>query len=123
MTFLIAEDNARMRTSIIRYIKRSIPDHHVFLEAVDGNTAIALYESCLPDWVLMDIEMNPMDGLTASQKIISEHPAAKIIILTSYDDKRYRTKAETVGVWSYVLKEHLNTIPSIVSAHGESSRL
>ncbi|MHB1050372.1 MAG: response regulator [Bacteroidota bacterium] len=116
MTFLVAEDNRRMRESIIRCINGKIPDHHTFHEAADGSEAVTLYHSVLPDCVVMDIEMEPMDGLTASINILKNHPAAKIVILTSYDDARYRNAAAQAGVWAYVLKDQMNELIELIAS-------
>jgi YesN/AraC family two-component response regulator len=115
MTFLIAEDNSRMRDSIRRFIELRIPNHHKFYEAADGGEAIEVYNKVCPDWVLMDIEMEPMDGLNASKTIIASDPKAKIVILTSFDDSGYRKAAHEAGACAYVLKDHLDEITRIVS--------
>ncbi len=115
MKFLIAEDNSRMRESIKRFLASKIPNGHTYYEAGDGAEAIEIYNRVSPDWVLMDIKMEPMDGLTASKTILGADAAAKIIILTSFDDASYRKAAREVGACAYVLKEHLDEIPSIVS--------
>ncbi len=115
MTFLIADDNAAMRASISRFLCASLPNDHVILEAADGGEAISVYERTHPDWVLMDIAMEPVDGLAASSSIMALHPEAKIIILTNYDDARYRAAAKGAGVRAYILKEHLSEIPRVLS--------
>ena len=115
MTFLIADDNQRFRESVSRYILSNIPDHHKIFEASDGGEAAALYGRVLPDWVLMDIAMEPMDGLTGSRTILQEHPEARIIILTNYNDPDYRTAAKEAGVAAFVLKERLIELLSILS--------
>jgi DNA-binding NarL/FixJ family response regulator len=115
MTFLIAEDNCRMRESIKRFLSSKIPNHHTFYEAADGTEAVDIYNRVGPDWVLMDIEMEPMDGLVASKTILTSDPGAKIIILTSFDDAGYRKAAQQAGAYAYILKEHLNEIPIILS--------
>ena len=117
MIFLIAEDNRRMRESIRRILEARIPDHHSFHEATDGREAIDLFERLHPDWVFMDIEMAPMDGLTASRAILTAHPEAKIIILTNYDEAHYRAAAKDAGTRAFVLKEHLHDIIPILSPH------
>jgi DNA-binding NarL/FixJ family response regulator len=117
MKFLIAEDSPRMRASIKTFITTRIPNHHTIYEASDGGEAVDLYERTHPDWVLMDIMMEPMDGLVASRKIMAAHPDAKIIILTNYDDKRYRRAAEEAGVRAFVPKERLNSITAFLAEH------
>ncbi len=117
MTFLIAEDSQRMRESIKRTILNKLPNHHTIHEAADGGAAIEMYEQSNPDWVLMDIQMEPIDGLVASRTILAAHPDAKIIILTNYDDSGYRRAAKQMGTRAFVLKEHLNEIPVILSRY------
>ncbi len=114
MTFLIAEDNAHMRESIKRFLLTRIPDHHTVYEAADGAAAIDLYERVRPDWVLMDIAMEPVDGLVASRVIRAAHPEAKIVILTNYDDPGYRKAAKEAGTFAFVLKEHLAEVGAIL---------
>ena len=115
MTLLIAEDSERMRESIKRTILSKIPNLHAIHEAADGGAAVELYERAHPDWVLMDIKMEPIDGLAASRTIMAAHPDARIIILTNYEDSGYRKAAEQLGTRAFVLKEHLNEIPSLLA--------
>ncbi len=115
MTFLIAEDNLRMRESIKRTLLSNMPNHHTIHEAADGGTAIQMYEQSHPDWVLMDIQMEPVDGLVASRIILAAHPDARIIILTNFDDPGYRRVAKELGTRAFLLKEHLNELPIILT--------
>jgi len=115
MTFLLADDDTRSRESIKRFLLKNIPNHHTFLEATDGTGAVALYEQSAVDWVLMDIEMAPMDGLDALRTIKSSHPDAKVVMLTFYDDIRYRKAAQEAGAVAYVVKDRLETLRDIVS--------
>jgi len=117
MVFLIADDSPRMRESFKRAISGKVPDGHTIHEASDGGEAIRLYETIRPDWVLMDIRMEPVDGLAASRSILQAHPDAKIIILTNYDDPGYRNSARDAGVRAYVLKEKLSEIPFILETN------
>ena len=116
MTFLIAEDNTHMRQSIKRFLLKHIPDPHIFFEAADGGEASTLYDRYTPDWVLMDIEMKPTDGLTASRTILATHPSAKIIIVTSFDNIGYREAAQEAGALAYVMKTDLHELESIISS-------
>jgi DNA-binding NarL/FixJ family response regulator len=47
--------------------------------------------------VLMDVEMERMDGLTATREIMTLHPKAKILILTKYGTERMRKAARGTG--------------------------
>ncbi len=117
MVFLIADDSPRMRESFKRTIEGKVPDGHRVIEAEDGGDAIRMYETEQPDWVLMDIRMEPVDGLAATRSILKAHPEARIIILTNYDDSGYRNSARDAGVIAYLLKERLADIPAIVARY------
>ena len=120
MTFLIAEDNLQMRQSIKRFLLKTVPNHHTFYEAADGGEAVKLYDRFSPDWVLMDVEMKPMDGLTASKKILAVHPSAKIIVVTSYTDAGYRKAAQEAGTFAFISKEYLEDLRTMFLAKHKS---
>ena len=122
MVFLIADDSPRMRESFKHTISRTVPDDHKVYEAGDGGEAVRMYEQVHPDWVLMDIKMEPVDGLSASRAILAAHPDAKIVILTNYDDPGYRKAARDIGIRAYLLKEHLNKITEIVGVPPDQHR-
>ncbi len=114
MLLLVVDDNARMRASIKRYLSERISDQHTIREAADGAEAIAMYERLRPDWVLMDVAMEPIDGLTASRTILRSHADARIIILTNYDDPGYRKAARKAGTKAFVLKDNLSDVASML---------
>ena len=59
---LIADDNSDVRRMIRSLLEETDAD---VAECSDGGAAIEAFEDLLPDWLLMDINMLPMDGLTA----------------------------------------------------------
>ena len=89
------------------------------LECSDGGEAIEAYETSLPDFVLMDINMKPVDGLTAAKEILRRHPEAKIIIVSQHQDKRTRETALSIGVTAFVGKDDLTPLRLIVKADGQ----
>lgn len=108
---LIVEDNRSMR----RLIKSVVEDLTLSVhECADGAEALEAYEAFCPEWVLMDIEMERMDGFTATREIIKLHPDAKILILTKYATERMREEARRAGAREYVLKENLLKIREIL---------
>ena len=52
-------------------------------EAGDGVTAITEYDRLTPDIVLMDITMPQMEGIEAAEKIVRQHPDARIVMVSS----------------------------------------
>jgi DNA-binding NarL/FixJ family response regulator len=111
MMILIAEDNPLMR-KMIRQLVEDLDSE--ILECADGSEACSLYEKHRPDWVLMDISMRPVDGLTATREIIREFPAARIIIVTEHDDAATRAKALEAGAREFLGKSELLPLRSLI---------
>jgi len=80
-------------------------------ECGDGEEAVAMYAAELPDWVLMDIRMPRLDGLSAMRRIREGFPQAKFIVVTDYDDPDLRAEAQSLGAVGFVLKENLTGLP------------
>jgi DNA-binding NarL/FixJ family response regulator len=113
---LIVEDNAVMRAYIKEFVTRHVRNVGTILEAADGKEAIEQYRARRPDWVVMDIQMSEVDGITATEAIRAMDEHAKVIILTAFDDKRFRAAARKAGVVAYVLKENLREIAPLLEA-------
>lgn len=76
----------------------------------NGHEAITLYEKYIPDVLLMDIRMEGMNGVEASEAILKQHPDAKILFLTTFSDDEYIVKALSLGVKGYILKQNFDSI-------------
>lgn len=76
----------------------------VVAEASDGETAINLARSTMPDAVLMDIKMpGNIDGMEAA-RIIIEEEICPVVLLTAYNQKELIEQSTTVGVYGYLVK-------------------
>lgn len=104
MKLLIVDDHQPMRRLIKSMFADLAPD---VSECADGADALEAYRATRPDWVLMDIEMANLDGLTAAGQIIAAFPDAKIVIVTNHDNVKLRAAARAAGACGYVLKENL----------------
>lgn len=71
----------------------------------NGTQAVALYREYEPDVLLMDIRMEPVNGLEAAAQVLKVFPAAKILFLTTFTDDEYIVKALDIGVKGYILKQ------------------
>lgn len=113
MVILIVEDNPLMR-AMLRETVSEFAD--AIIECADGDEAFAAYQAHQPHWVLMDIQMARVDGITASHQIKTAYPAANICIVTSYDDAQIRRAAVTVGAAAFVLKENLEELRQLLAS-------
>jgi two-component system response regulator DegU len=111
MKILIVEDNPTVRR-LIRRATSDIADSAV--ECEDGADSLDAYIAHRPDIVLMDIRMPRMDGLTATRRLLRAYPAAKIIILTDYNDDELRSAAREAGACAYALKHNLTELEEII---------
>ena len=114
MKILIVEDNQPMRR-IIRRVVNDVADE--VIECSDGAQAFALYAEQLPDWVLMDIEMAEVDGISATHQIKAGFPNANILIVTNYDDAGLREAANEAGACGFILKDNLLALRSFLQGH------
>ncbi len=112
MKVLIVDDNASMRRMIRGIIQPLAAEIH---ECEDGGEAVGLYGSVLPDWVLMDIAMKPVDGIAATRQIIEAYPQARILMVTNFNDDDLRREAQEAGASKYLVKENLLDILDILN--------
>ncbi len=111
MMLMIVDDNARVRR-VIRRICQDFADS--FYECSDGAEALAVFRAHQPDWVVMDINMEVMDGLTATRQILTAFPAARIVITTRFDDAEMREAARQAGACGFVAKDNLLELRTLI---------
>ena len=84
------------------------------VEASDGAAAVQAFHQHRPDWVLMDVEMPAVDGLTATRQILEITPTARVMILTAFDSSALRNTARKAGACGYVLKSNLDALADLL---------
>lgn len=101
---LVVDDHPPMRMGLVALIK-SQAGMDVIAEASDGEEAIEVYEDVRPDVVLMDLRMPGMGGVEAILAIRKKDPAARVIVLSTYDLDEDIHRALQSGAKSYLLKD------------------
>ncbi len=76
-------------------------------EAANGDEAIDYYERLRPDITLMDLQMPGKNGVMAIEAIRKDHPAARIIVLTTFTGDAQAMHALRAGAVGYLLKSSL----------------
>ncbi|QNR20236.1 response regulator transcription factor [Exiguobacterium sp. Helios] len=100
---LLVDDHEMVRAGVSAFLSTQ-PDIEVVAEASDGQVGAELALKHRPDVVLMDLVMEPVDGVEGTRLIRKEWPDAKILVVTSFlDDEKVYPVIEA-GAMSYVLK-------------------
>jgi two-component system NarL family response regulator len=100
---LIVEDHHIVRQGLIALLN-TVPDMEVVAEASDGNVGVDLFRKHQPDVTLMDLRLPNLGGAAAVAKIRAEFPAARIIVLTTFDGDEDIYRALQAGARGYLLK-------------------
>jgi len=101
---LIAEDQTLMRQGL-RTILELNDGFTVIGEAEDGQQAVERALALQPDIVLMDVQMPKMTGVEATAQITRALPAARVILLTTFDYDEYVFDGMKAGARGYLLKD------------------
>jgi DNA-binding NarL/FixJ family response regulator len=100
---LIVDDDDLMRAGL-RAVLSSDESVLVVGEAADGGDAIEVARHLSPDVVLMDVRMPGVDGIEATGGVLAAVPAAKVVILTTFEDDDYVFGALSAGASGFLLK-------------------
>jgi DNA-binding NarL/FixJ family response regulator len=101
---VLADDQPLVRAGL-RLLIADTPDLDVAGEAGTGAQAVQLAQDLRPDVVVMDIRMPGMDGIEATAMITAEHPAARVVVLTTFDDDDYVYAALRAGASGFLVKD------------------
>ena len=101
---LIVDDSAFMR-KVLHSILLAEPSFEVAGEARDGREAVAQSEALKPDVITMDINMPHVDGLQATEQIMSTNPRPIVIVSSeSREGAEITLKSLELGAIDFVAK-------------------
>jgi DNA-binding NarL/FixJ family response regulator len=101
---VLADDQPLVRTAL-QMVITDTPDIEVVGEAGTGAEAVQLVERVHPDVVVMDIRMPGMDGIEATRLITAGPSAARVVVLTTFDDDDYVYAALRAGASGFLVKD------------------
>src|ERR1700677_3381921 len=94
---LLAEDHVVVREGL-RILIEADGDIKAVGEAKTGREAVAMATQYHPNGVVMDIAMPLLNGIQATQQILSAHPKIKVVMLSAHADPEYVDEVMALGV-------------------------
>lgn len=112
---LIVDDASFMRTLLKDIVRTNGLASEVF-EAGDGVEGVKAYQQHKPDLVTMDVNMPRADGIQALRAIMKINPAAKVVMVTSIEQKEIVQDAMKLGARDYVVKPFdRSNVPMVIN--------
>jgi two-component system chemotaxis response regulator CheY len=102
-TILVVDDETHIRKFVTLILKQL--GYRSFLEAANGEEAIAIYQREKPALILMDVNMPHIDGLEALRILKSIDPACVVVMLTSLVNRETIETALALGADHYIRKD------------------
>ena len=100
---VIADDHADIRKAWTVFLQ-SDENISVVGACANGEEVIKKVTELQPDIVLMDINMKPVSGIEATQKLTVDHPGVKVICVSFHTSPLYIKKMMDAGARGYVFK-------------------
>lgn len=105
-TIAITDDNDMLRKNISERLKNNF---QVVFEASSAKSLLRFLKSNdtshQPQVVLMDIEMDEMNGIEATKQVKELYPSIKVIMLTVFEDDEKILNAIKAGADGYLVKD------------------
>lgn len=105
MNSVLIVDDQRLIRDGLTMLLTAAPDFTVAGEATNGDEAARAYRELAPDVVLMDLRMPGADGVHGIERIMAADPAARIVVLTTFDDDEHMYPALAAGAVGFLVKD------------------
>ena len=101
---LLADDHTVVRAGL-RNALEVLPNLEILGEVGNGHDLMEALARIRPDLLVMDVSMPDFEPISAVQKIKSEYPNIKILIVSAYDDESYVVGLLRAGANGYHMKD------------------
>lgn len=121
---LAVDDHPLLRKGIASLVNGE-PDMKLVAEASNGEEAVESFRVHRPDVTLMDLQLPGLNGIEAINRILSEFPAARIVVFTTYTGDAQVVRALRAGARAYILKGHVHRelLETIRTVHAGRKRI
>ncbi|MFC5182162.1 response regulator [Actinomadura harenae] len=102
---IVLVDDQELVRAGLRMVVDATPDLEVAGEAGSGGQAVRLVRDLRPDVVVMDLRMPGMGGVEATEMITTDVPAARVVVLTTYDEDANVYAALRAGASGFLVKD------------------
>jgi DNA-binding NarL/FixJ family response regulator len=103
VTIVLADDHPMTRAGLVFWFSQR-EGFRLLGEAGNGTEAWEMIERCLPDVVLMDIEMPEESGIAVTRRIRGARLRTAVLMLTSYKASQYVLTSLRAGAAGFILK-------------------
>lgn len=103
LKLMLVDDQSLFREAL-RTLLALQEDFDIVAEAENGERAIALAKMHKPDVILMDLRMPVMGGVESTRRVLAAVPAARVVVLTTFEEDEEIFEALRAGAVGYLLK-------------------
>ena len=100
---LLVDDHHVLRDGVRSYLEH-FPELEVVGEASSGQESLKFLEEQQVDLVVLDLNMEEMDGISCAREIVKKHPQTAVLMLTMTSESQYVRESIKVGARGYLLK-------------------
>lgn len=98
---LLVEDEARLRSFLVRVLER---EGHVVTTAATGPDGIRMAAEVEREMILLDLMLPGCDGFEVLRRVLASDPAAKVMVLSAVGDVASRVRCLEMGATDYMPK-------------------
>lgn len=100
---MLVDDHKLVRDGVKSYLERN-NNYDIVAESSNGKEALELLKTTPVDLIIMDINMDEMDGITCTKKVTALYPKTKVLALTMLNENQHIKQMLAAGASGYLLK-------------------